>query len=120
MAKIMAAEDRPETLGLIERILTRAGHEFVGVLSGEECLKRYEREKPDLILLDIVLPGIDGYKVYEEIKARHKGQKIAFLTALDIGPQAQAKLFKLGKPHYIPKPFDPSELVNKVEEILRE
>jgi DNA-binding response OmpR family regulator len=119
LAKIMAVEDRPETLGLIEKILRRAGHEFVGVLSGEECLERYEEEKPDLILLDIMLPGIDGYGVYEKIKSRNRHQKIIFLSALDIGPQAQVRLFKLGQPTYISKPFDPPEFLFKVEEILK-
>ena len=62
----MAVDDRPETLGLIEKIVKRAGHEFVGCSSGEECLEIYEREKPDLILLDILLPWMDGYEVFEK------------------------------------------------------
>ncbi len=118
MAKIMAIDDRPETLALIEKILKRKGYDFVGYYSGEDCLKNYEKDKPDLILLDVMLPGIDGYKVFEKIKTKNKDQKIAFLSALDIGPQAQVKLFKFGQPKYISKPFDPDELVAKVKEIL--
>lgn len=120
MAKIMAVDDRPETLSLIEKILKRAGYDYVGYETGEDALKHYDRDRPDLILLDIMLPGVDGYKVYEQIKARNSGQKIAFLSALDIGPQAQVKLFKLGKPSYINKPFDPPDLLAKVKELLGE
>ena len=119
MAKIMAVEDRPETLGLIEKILKRAGHDFIGCTSGEECLKLYEREKPDLILLDILLPGMDGYEVFERIKQQNPKQRIAFLSALDISPRTQVRLQRYGRPVYINKPFDPDELIEKVEEILK-
>jgi len=119
MAKIMAVEDRPETLSLIEKILTRAGHKFVGCSSGEECLEIYEREKPDLILLDILLPGMDGYEVFEKIKQKTPEQRIAFLSALDISPRTQVRLQRYGRPVYINKPFDPDELVEKVGELLK-
>ena len=119
MAKIMAVEDRPESLDLIRKILTRAGYEFVGCEDGEECLEKFVKEKPDLILLDIMLPGMDGYEVYEQIKKLNKSQKIAFLSALDISGRAQARLFRLGMPTYISKPFTPDELLTKVAEILK-
>jgi CheY-like chemotaxis protein len=119
MTKIMTVEDRPESLELVRKILTKAGYEFVGCADGEECLEKYVNEKPDLILLDIMLPGMDGYEVYEQIKKQDKGQKIAFLSALDISGRAQARLFRLGMPAYISKPFTPDELLTKVEEILK-
>ncbi|MEM2192034.1 MAG: response regulator [Candidatus Hadarchaeales archaeon] len=82
-------------------------------------MKLYKKENPDLVLLDIILPGIDGYTVFEKIKKINPNQKIAFVSALDIGPQAVKKLWKFGMPPYISKPFDPDELVNKVKEIPR-
>lgn len=115
----MAVDNRPETLGLIEKIVKRAGHEFVGRSSGEEYLEIYEREKPDLILLDILLPGMDGYEVFEKIKERNPKQLIAFLSALDIAPRTIVKLKRYGNPPYITKPFDPDELVQRIEEILK-
>ena len=119
MAKIMAVENQPEILELVRKILVRGGYEFVGCSSGEECLERYGKEKPDLILLDILLPGIDGWEVCERIKIVNRDQKIAFVSALGIGPQTSVKLLKLGAPEYISKPFTPEELLARVKEILQ-
>lgn len=119
MPKVMVVEDREETLSLMEKILTKTGFKFVGCLTGEECLQKYEKEKPDLILLDIALPGVDGCKVHEKIKSARPQQKIAFVSALSIGPQGVWKLLKFGMPTYISKSFDPDEPVNKVKGALK-
>ncbi|MDI6883538.1 MAG: response regulator [Hadesarchaea archaeon] len=118
MPKIMAVENQPEILELVRRILEKSGYQFIGCSSGEECLEKYGKERPDLILLDIMLPGIDGWQVYERIKTTNRNQKIAFLSALGIGPQTSVKLLKLGAPEYISKPFTPDELRARVKEIL--
>lgn len=118
MVKIMAVDDQPDIVNLLKRILEGAGYAFVGCTSGEECLEKYEKEKPDLILLDIWMPGVDGWQVYERIKSINEAQKIAFLSALGIGPQSQVKLVKLGIKDYISKPFEPNELLDRVKEIL--
>lgn len=118
MAKIMAVEDQPEILELIRKILEKAGYQFVGCSTGEECLKQYSKDKPDLVLLDILLPGMDGWEVFERIKTMNKDQKVAFLSALGIGLKSQIKLLKLGAPEYISKPFTPEELRMRVKEIL--
>ena len=68
MVKIMAVDDEPDIIKLIEKVLKKAGHEVVGCLSGDECLKNYAREKPDLLLLDVMMPGMDGWEVYKHKK----------------------------------------------------
>ncbi|MEW6222440.1 MAG: response regulator transcription factor [Candidatus Hadarchaeota archaeon] len=118
MTKIMAVEDGADILALIEKILKRAGYEFVGCTTGEEALEKFGKEKPDIVLLDIMLPGVDGYDVYKKMKSIHKDQKIAFLSALDISAKAQVRLFSLGSPTYISKPFTPDELLGKVRSLL--
>ena len=118
MVKIMAVDDQTDIVSLLKRILESAGYAFVGCCSGEECLEKYAKEKPDLILLDIWMPGVDGWQVYERIRSINKAQKIAFLSALGIGPQSQVKLIKLGIRDYISKPFEPNELLERVREIL--
>ena len=118
MTKIMAVDDQADIIRLLQRILEGAGYEFVGYFTGEECLEKYEKEKPDLILLDVWLPGLDGWQVYERIKKINDKQKIAFLSALGIGPKTSVKLLKEGIKDYISKPFEPHELLEKVKEIL--
>ena len=71
-----------------------------------------------MVLLDIWMPGVDGWQVYERIKSINKAQKIAFLSALGIGPQSQVKMIKLGIKDYISKPLEPNELLERVREIL--
>jgi DNA-binding response OmpR family regulator len=117
-AKIMAVDDEPDILRLLERILKKAGYEFVGCLSGKEFLKRFKREKPDLVLLDIMMPEMDGWDVYKEIRKINKEQKVAPLTALDVPPRIKKGILELGASDYITKPFDPDELIKKVEKIL--
>jgi two-component system response regulator VicR len=118
MAKIMAVDDEPDIIKLLERILTKAGYEFVGCSSGKEFLKRYEREKPDLVLLDIMMPEMDGWDVYKEIRRINRKQKVAPLTALDVPPRIREGIVELGASDYITKPFDPDELIEKVKRIL--
>jgi len=120
MAKIMAVDDQEDIVELIRRVVEKDGHEFVGCFSGEECLEKYDNEKPDLILLDIMMPGIDGWQVYEQIKKTNEKQKIVFLSALGIGPQTSVKMYKKGIKEYISKPFEPNELLRKVKRILKE
>ena len=67
-AKIMAIDDEPDIIRLLEKIITRAGYKFVGFTSPKEFLEQYEQEKPDLILLDIMMPEMDGWEVYKEIR----------------------------------------------------
>jgi len=120
MAKIMAVDDQEDIVELIRRIVEKDGYEFVGCFSGEECLEKYDNEKPDLILLDIMMPGVDGWQVYERIKETNEKQKIVFLSALGIGPQTSVKMYKKGIKEYISKPFEPNELLRKVKKILKE
>lgn len=101
MAKIMAVDDEPDTIKLIERILKGAGHEFVGCSSGKGCLKKLKKEKPDLILLDVMMPEMDGWEVYRRIKKANKEQRVAFLTALRATDDAKVGMAEAGVEGYI-------------------
>jgi CheY-like chemotaxis protein len=68
MAKIMLVDDEPDIVFLIKKILEKGGHEVVEAYNGEEALKRTKKENPDLILLDIMMPGISGWEVSRKIK----------------------------------------------------
>ena len=117
--KVMAVDDQSDIISLMKRILEGSGYAFVGCCSGEECLEKYEKEKPDLILLDIMMPGMDGWHVYKQLKTTNPKQKIVFLTALGVPPEVKEGMRDLGAADYITKPFEPQELVGKVKAILK-
>jgi DNA-binding response OmpR family regulator len=117
-AKIMAVDDEPDIVSLLEKVMKRAGFDFVGFSSGREFLASYPRVKPDLVLLDIMMPEMDGWEVYKEIRKINPNQKVAPLTALDVPPKIKTGILELGASDYITKPFVPDELVEKVKKIL--
>ncbi len=119
MVKIMAVDDEPDIIRLLTRILKRAGYEVVACSSGEECLKKFRAEKPDLILLDIMMPGMDGWHVYKRIKEIDEGQRVAFLTVLGVPEPSREAMIEMGAADYIMKPFTPDELLKRVKAILK-
>jgi len=119
MSKIMAVDDETDILKLITRVLKDSGYDVVTCSSGEECLKRFQAEKPDLILLDIMMPGIDGWQVYKKIKKVDARQRVAFLTVLGVPEAPKEAVIEMGAADYITKPFTPEELSAKVKTILK-
>lgn len=120
MVKIMAVDDERDITRLIEKILKKAGFKVVTCNSGHECLEKFPKEKPDLILLDVVMPEMDGWEIYKRIKKLNRSQKVAFITAITAESDAREKMEELGVEHYLTKPFDPPELVERVKSILKE
>ncbi|MEM3401848.1 MAG: response regulator [Candidatus Hadarchaeales archaeon] len=118
MAKIMAVDDEPDILSLIKKILERAGHQVITCISGKEFLQKFRMEKPDLVLLDVMMPEMDGWDVYREIRKINRNQKVAFLTALDVPPRIKEGIKQFGAMDYISKPFEPDELVKKIDGFL--
>jgi DNA-binding response OmpR family regulator len=118
MTKIMAVDDEPDITKLIEKILKKAGYNVTTCNSGKECLEKYKKEKPDLVLLDVMMPGMDGWEVYKQIKKINKAQKICFLTAVTLESDARKKMDELKVSDYLTKPFDPPELIERVKTVL--
>lgn len=120
MAKIMVIDDEPDIILLIKHILKRAGHEIIGAESGEVALNKLKDEKPDLILLDIMMPVMHGWKTLEKIRKIKDSEDIpvVILTAGAI----TFELFKRSDLNefvdYIAKPFKWDSLIEKVDEIL--
>ncbi|MEW6222438.1 MAG: response regulator [Candidatus Hadarchaeota archaeon] len=110
MVKIIAVDDEPDILQLLERVFRKEGFEFIGFLDSAEFLKKYKKEKPDLVLLDLMMPKISGRDIYKKLKGMNKQQKVAFLTVLEPSPGETET--------YIEKPFEPGELVKKIRKIV--
>ena len=118
--KILIVEDEPNIVVPLQFIMKDNGYDVTVAFSGEEAVDAITESKPDLILLDIMLPGMDGYELCQMIRQNPdwKGIKIIFLTAL--GREADmAKGMALDADAYITKPFSIKEVVEKVRNLLQ-
>ncbi|HLC84024.1 MAG TPA: response regulator transcription factor [Bacteroidia bacterium] len=119
MAKILIVDDNKDTVKLIATILKSAGFQVELAYSGEEALKKVKTKLPDLITLDIMMPGLSGWDVYERIRQRYDHRtKIIFLSALEVSPERKRQLIKEGVSDYIIKPFSNDNLIGKIKAAL--
>jgi len=117
--EILIVDDEPSIVVPIQFLMEQQGYNVLVAENGEDALDVIYKYKPDLILLDIMLPRIDGYEVCEIVRLNpeYRGIKIIFLTAK--GREVEiAKGLSLGADAYITKPFSNTELVAKVQELL--
>jgi CheY-like chemotaxis protein len=115
-ARILMVDDRPENLLALDAILHGLGHELVKAGSGEEALKRLLTEEFAVILLDVQMPGMDGFETATHIKQRERTRDIPilFLTAIDGEAHQAFRGYAAGAVDYLSKPFDPWVLRAKV------
>jgi DNA-binding response OmpR family regulator len=118
---ILCVEDEPEMIDLIRLILGRRGFEVKGATGGVDGLKMIRDDKPDLILLDLMMPDMDGWEVYQQIKADENTKHIPVIV---VTAKAQSIDKVLGLhiakvDDYIAKPFSPQDLINSVEKVLQ-
>ena len=118
--RIVYIEDEPEMIDLVRLILSRKGYEVIGANGGREGLDKVRQNIPDLILLDLMMPDLDGWDVYQQIKADDSTKEIPVIV---VTAKAQSIDKVLGLhiakvDDYISKPFSPQELVDSVEKIL--
>ncbi|MCI8542982.1 response regulator transcription factor [Acetatifactor aquisgranensis] len=116
MLKILIAEDEEPIANLIRMNLRRAGYACVWAPDGEKAADLMDEEKFDLVLLDVMLPGINGYELMEY--ARSLELPVIFLTALG-STENKVKGLKMGADDYLTKPFEIVELLARVEAVLR-
>lgn len=118
--RVVCIEDEPEMIDLVRLILSRKGFEVIGAHGGVEGLETVKREKPDLVLLDLMMPDMDGWEVYQKIKADKelRGIPIVVVTAKAQSIDKVLGLHIAKVDDYITKPFGPQELLESVERIL--
>ena len=118
--KILCIEDEPEMIDLIRLILSRKGFETTGANGGKEGLEIIRRDHPDLILLDLMMPDMDGWEVYQQMKSDPATKDIPVIV---VTAKAQSIDKVLGLhiakvDDYITKPFSPQELLDSVDKVL--
>lgn len=118
MARILLVEDNEMNRDMLSRRLTRRGHEVSVAVDGLEGVARAQRETPDLVLMDLSLPGIDGWEASRRIKAACESIPIIALTAHAMQGDRQRAL-EAGADDYDTKPVDLKRLLGKIEALLR-
>lgn len=118
--KVVCIEDELEMIELIKLILGRKNIEVYGALGGHEGLQKVAEVKPDLVLLDLMMPEMDGWEVYQKMKA---SESMRHIPVIVVTAKAQSidrvlGLHIAGVNDYITKPFGPSELLNSVERVM--
>jgi two-component system, OmpR family, response regulator VicR len=118
--KIVCIEDEPEMIDLIRIILKRAGFYIIGAIGGEEGLKAIRAHEPDLVLLDLMMPDIDGWEVYRQMRAEEslKDIPVIVVTAKGHSIDRVLGLHIAEVDGYIVKPFNVEELLRNVNEVL--
>lgn len=121
LKRILCIEDEPEMIDLIRLILGRRGFEVKGANGGVQGLEMIRKEKPDLILLDLMMPDMDGWEVYQQIKADEKtrGIPVIVVTAKAQSIDKVLGLHIAKVDDYIAKPFQPQDLLASVERVLQ-
>jgi DNA-binding response OmpR family regulator len=118
-ASILIADDEPNIVLSLEFVLRQAGFRVRTVADGEAALAAIAQQPPDLVVLDVMIPGRDGYAVCQEIRANPalRSMRIIMLTAKG-GDVQREKGLSLGADEYVTKPFSPRELVERVRRML--
>jgi len=117
--RILAIEDHEENRRLLRDLLTSVGYEMIEAVTGEEGLTLAATHAPDLILMDIQLPGLDGYEVTRRLKANPALRHIPVIAVTSYALSGDdVKAMEAGCDAYVTKPFDPVELLAKIREFL--
>jgi CheY-like chemotaxis protein len=118
--KILLVDDTPANIDVLRSMLSEEGYEISIAMTGEKALALVEKSRPDLILLDVMMPGIDGFKTCERLKANPKNKDIPviFVTA-KTETEDIVRGFQVGSVDYIAKPFKREEVISRVQTHLK-
>ena len=123
MNRILAIDDNADNLVVLKAYLSQymPSHQFIKALSGEEGLQKAITEQPEVIILDIQMPDMDGYEVCEKLKENEKTSHIPvlMLTAIHTDSQSKVKGLETGADSFLSKPINPNELISQVKVMLR-
>jgi two-component system alkaline phosphatase synthesis response regulator PhoP len=117
---VLVVEDEADIRELVSYNLTKAGYQVTGVVTGEEALAAVEADPPDLVVLDLMLPGMDGLTVCQRLKRDPKSDSIPIVMLTAKGEESDiVRGLNLGADDYITKPFSPRVMIARVQAVFR-
>lgn len=125
MTKILVVDDEPDFREMIAIALEGAGYEVVSAGNGRECLVKAREQRPDGIILDIMMPEMDGFKACKELKNNPDTERIPILILTGLGEKLSSTRYarnmglSLEAEDFLEKPIEPDELIKRLEEILK-
>ena len=119
--KILIIEDDKFLRELISQKLLKEGYDIIEAMDGEKGIEKIKKEQPDLVLLDLILPGIDGFEILAKIKADPKISKIPVIILSNLGQKTDIqKGLEMGAVDYLIKAhFTPTEIVEKIRQVIK-
>jgi two-component system, OmpR family, phosphate regulon response regulator PhoB len=118
--RILVVDDEPDITALVAYHLAKAGYRVVTAASGAEALRAAREERPDLVILDLMLPGVSGYDVLAEMRTRDETRDVGVILLTARREEAdRIRGLSLGADDYLTKPFSPQELILRVGAVLR-
>ena len=120
MPRVVVIEDEPDMIELIRLILTRKGMTVIGAQGGREGIRTVVEQQPDLVLLDLMMPDIDGWDVYRELKADSTTRTIPVIVVTAKAQSSEKEIgLRIAKvDDYIVKPFGPTQLLESIERVF--
>ena len=117
--RILVVEDHEDNRRIMRDLLTSSGYDVIEAVTGVEGVSAAETHRPDLIVMDIQLPGIDGYEATRQIKANPILQKVPIIVVTSYALSGDdMKAFEAGCDDYVAKPFNPRELLTKIRKYV--
>jgi two-component system phosphate regulon response regulator PhoB len=118
--RILVVDDEPDITALVAYHLARAGYRVSTAASGAEAIRSAKEERPDLVILDLMLPGVSGYDVLAELRSREETRDVGVILLTARREEAdRIRGLSLGADDYLTKPFSPQELILRVAAVLR-
>ena len=119
--KILIVDDEQDMLYAVKLQIEANNYEVLTAVDGQEALEKARKENPDLIILDLMLPKVDGYKVCRMLKFDKKYKAIPIIMFTARAQKGDEQLgYEVGADAYVAKPFDPEKLLRKIKELLKE